>query len=235
MRRLALLAALLLAGCASPREKAMKRTMKDYREASAECSRNSRAQVASLIAAARAFYAEYHRWPYRLSETARFGAIQNPPLDELTFNQTTFASMSDGSLEIQYEINCSRFDPAHPNLIQRNKVRVGLNARRWPLPDLFRVAPELFQPVMLAKVGMKYMDHNVVVIHHDPAARRKTFPVMRPNPFVSEPTSNLIGDSFQMRLGVSRANEKIIRHGWNLSHVENDDVFGLLIEGNGAA
>jgi hypothetical protein len=38
-----------------------------------------------------------------------------------------------------------------------------------------------------------------------------------------------------MRLGVSRANEKIVRNGGNLSHVENHDVFGLLIEGNGAA
>jgi hypothetical protein len=129
IRRLALVAVLLLLGCASPREKAMKQTMKEYREANAECTKHAREQVARLLAAAQAFHVENHRWPYRLSELTRIAALQQPPLDELAFNQTTFASMSDGSLEIQYEFTCSRFDPAHPHLLLRSKVKVGLNAR----------------------------------------------------------------------------------------------------------
>jgi len=124
MRRLALIALLVAIGCASPREKAVKRTMRDYRRSSAGCAARAREQGAYLAAAARAFRAANNRWPVLLPELAQFAYLNKLSLDELAFNDVTFASMSDGSLQIQYEVNCARFDPANQSLIQPGTLNI---------------------------------------------------------------------------------------------------------------
>jgi len=100
--------------------------MRDYRRASAGCAARAREQGAHLAAAARAFRAANNRWPVLLTELSQFAYLNKLPLDELAFNDVTFASMSDGSLQIQYEVNCARFDPANQGLIQPGTLNVKL-------------------------------------------------------------------------------------------------------------
>ena len=124
MRRFTLIALLVAIGCASPQEKATNRAMRDYRRASAGCAAHAREQVARLAAVARVFRAANNRWPVLLPELARFAYLNKLALDELAFNEITFASMSDGSLQIQYEVNCARFDPANQSLLQPGMLNV---------------------------------------------------------------------------------------------------------------
>jgi len=97
------------------------------------------------------------------------------------------------------------------------------------------VAPEVFQAVTLAEFGMEDMDENVIEIHDNPAAGREAVAVQRADARVAETAGNFIGDGFEVRLGRAVADQEKIGDVGNAAHIENDDVLGLLVEGDFAA
>ena len=99
----------------------------------------------------------------------------------------------------------------------------------------FSIAPELLQSVALAQFGMEDVQHHVGVIHHDPAAGRVARAMVGPDPGLAQPTGNFIGNRFEVRLGGSGANQKIVGDCGNAAHIQNQHVFRLLVEGDIAA
>jgi hypothetical protein len=117
-------AILVLAGCASPQEKAMKRALNDYRRASADSARYAREQVAKLATAAQAFHAANKRWPYKLDELAGFAFDHKLDFDEIAFNEVSFAALADGSLQARYDVNCARFHTQKHRFVQQGTVNI---------------------------------------------------------------------------------------------------------------
>jgi hypothetical protein len=107
---LVLLGALLMAGCASPQEKAMKRTMRDYRRNGKAAQTYAKEQEAQLVAAARAFHQSKKRWPFSADELGAFADQNRIEFRSFAFLRLTFAAMKDGSAQVSYEVDCSRFN-----------------------------------------------------------------------------------------------------------------------------
>jgi hypothetical protein len=101
---------LLVAGCASPREKAYKAALNDYKRANQTTVEFARAQVKQLAIAAQSYRSTFGRWPETFNELASFAVPNKLALDPLAFNDVTFATLSDGSLQVRYDVNCARFN-----------------------------------------------------------------------------------------------------------------------------
>lgn len=114
----------VLTGCASPQEKAMKRAMNEYRRASADSAAYAREQVAKLTTAAQAFHTANKRWPYKLTELAGFAFDNKLDFDEIVFNEVSFATLSDGSLQARYDVNCVRFRTEKHRFVQQGTVNI---------------------------------------------------------------------------------------------------------------
>jgi hypothetical protein len=129
--RLVALGILLLAvGCASPREKAYKRALKDYQHRDQATVEFARVQAKQLVAAARSFRAAVNRWPQTFNELASFAVQNRLALDPLAFNDVTFAELSDGNLQIHYDVNCARFDTPEYKFSQSGSVNVKVKSER---------------------------------------------------------------------------------------------------------
>jgi hypothetical protein len=121
---------LLVLGCASPREKAYKNALKDYQRANKATIEYARAQAKQLASAARTFYTSLNRWPKTFNELASF-AIQNRlAFDPYAFNDVTFAELSDGSVQIHYDVNCARFDTPQYKFSQSGSINVKAKVER---------------------------------------------------------------------------------------------------------
>ena len=100
---------LLLTACASPREKAFKAALKDYQRASQAAASFADKQVNQLTSAMRAFRDASGRWPLTVQELVQFSVETKTAFDPLAFNDVTFAALPDGSLQVHYDVDCSRF------------------------------------------------------------------------------------------------------------------------------
>jgi len=103
---------LTLAACASPspREAVHKQAVIDYDRLAADADAFARQNVKQLVSTTQAFYSILRRWPRTFQELGRFVTDTREPLDLTVFNELDFATLKDGSVQIYYDVNCSRFD-----------------------------------------------------------------------------------------------------------------------------
>ena len=106
---LAGLSLLIVAACASPRERAYNAVVNDYKRKQADVTEYTRANVKELVAATKAYRAKVGRWPGTLAELSDFAFDNHMALDFPAFNEVTFAALDDGSVQVHYEVNCDRF------------------------------------------------------------------------------------------------------------------------------
>jgi hypothetical protein len=102
----------------------MKRAMKDYQRASAGSAAYAKEQVANLVRAAQTFRTAKNRWPHNVGELAGFAWENKLKFDVLAFNEASFAAMSDGTLQVLYDVNCVRFNTATQQFAQRGTINV---------------------------------------------------------------------------------------------------------------
>jgi len=120
---LGLLLFLLLAiACASPREKAYQAAVRDYNRSQAEVVAFTQANVKQLILATKTFRSKVGRWPETYQELGDYTAANNLPLDLTAFSDVTFATLGDGSLQVYYDVNCSRFSTTQYQFVQTGTV-----------------------------------------------------------------------------------------------------------------
>ena len=89
------LLALNFIACASPREKAYRSALNDYKHKNAVVVDFTRAKVKQLVTATKAFQASVGRWPQTFSQLAEFAFSNSLPLDPTDFNDVTFAALED--------------------------------------------------------------------------------------------------------------------------------------------
>ena len=77
---------------------------------------------------------------------------------------------------------------------------------------------------------MEDVDHHVAEIQYHPAARRLAGVMFGAQAFLAGTARHFFGDGFQLRLGVARAENEVIRDGGNFSDVENQDIFGFFVQ-----
>ena len=118
------LLALNLIACASPREKAYRSAVDDYKRTNAVVVDFARAKVKQLVAATMAFQTSVGHWPQTLTELAGFAFGNSLPFDPTDFNNVTFATLEDGSVQIRYDVNCSRFKTPQYTFTQTGTVNV---------------------------------------------------------------------------------------------------------------
>jgi hypothetical protein len=118
------LLAVNLIACASPREKAYQSAVGDYNRKNKAVADFARAKVKQLVTATKAFQASAGHWPQTLTELARFAFANNVPLDPTDFNDVTFATMDDGSVQVRYDVNCSGFNTPQYSFTQTGTVNV---------------------------------------------------------------------------------------------------------------
>jgi hypothetical protein len=111
-------------GCASPREKAYQQAVRDYQRSEANVAAFARANVKQLVAGTRTFRTSVGRWPQTYQEFGRFVLANNVLLDLAAFNDVTFAVLEDGSVQIHYDVNCSRFTDKQYQFTQTGTVNV---------------------------------------------------------------------------------------------------------------
>ena len=121
---LAGLPVLIVVACASPQERAYKAAVSDYRRREVVVVDFARVNVKQLVAATKAFRFSVGRWPQTFTEFGDFVLNNHTPLDLTAFNDATFASLSDGSVQVYYDLNCSRFDYAQYKFMRTGSVNV---------------------------------------------------------------------------------------------------------------
>lgn len=117
-----LLFLLLVTACASPREKAYQAAVRDYNRSQTEVVAFTQANVKQLIAATKTFRSSVGRWPQTYQEFGNYAAANNLPLALTAFNNVTFAAMGDGSLQVHYDVNCTRFNHQQYQFVQTGTV-----------------------------------------------------------------------------------------------------------------
>ena len=115
---------LMVVACASPREKAYQQAVKDYKRNEADVAAFARANVKQLVAAIRTYHSTVGRWPQTYREFGGFVVAHSVPLDLTAFNDITFAALEDGSVQIRYDANCSRFSNKQYQFTQTGTVNV---------------------------------------------------------------------------------------------------------------
>jgi hypothetical protein len=121
---LAVITLFVATGCASPRERAYQQAVRDYKRNEAEVAAFARTNVKQLVAATKTFRTSVGRWPQTFIDFGRFVLANNVPLDLLAFNDVTFATLEDGSVQIHYDVNCSRFINKQYQFTQTGTVNV---------------------------------------------------------------------------------------------------------------
>ena len=97
-----------------------------------------------------------------------------------------------------------------------------------------RIAPQIFEAVVAPFRFVKDVDHDIAEISHHPMARREPVHGMRAHSMVlAEPILHLVGDRLEVRFAGAGADHEEVREAGNVPQVENDDVFGLFVSGNG--
>jgi hypothetical protein len=115
---------LIVAACASPRERAYNAAVDDYKRADAVVVDFARANVKQLVAATKAFHASVGHWPQTFAELIDFALGNKVPLDAMAFTDATFAALADGSVQVHYDVNCIRFSTAQYQFTQTGSVNV---------------------------------------------------------------------------------------------------------------
>ena len=118
------LLALNLVACASPREKAYRSALNDYKQKKAVVADFARVKVKQLVAATKAFQSSAGHWPQTFKELTEFTFTNSVTLDPIDFNDIAFAALEDGSVQIRYDINCARFSNPQYSFTQTGTVNL---------------------------------------------------------------------------------------------------------------
>ena len=118
------LSLLIVAACASPRERAYKATVNDYKRSQADVTEFTRTNAKQLVAVTKAYRASVGHWPRTLIELSDFAFDKHVPLDFSAFNEVTFAVLDDGGVQVHYEVNCDRFKHGQYEFSQAGSVNV---------------------------------------------------------------------------------------------------------------
>ena len=118
------LLALNLIACASPREKAYRSALNDYKHKNAVVVDFARAKVKQLVTATKAFQVSVGRWPQTFLQLAEFAFSNSLPLDPTDFNDVAFAALEDGSVQVRYDVNCAHFNTSQYSFTQTGTVNV---------------------------------------------------------------------------------------------------------------
>ena len=121
---LAAIAVLVITACASPQEKAYQQAVANYKRGEASAAAFARANVKQLVAATRTYRASVGRWPQTFTEFGNFVAANNVPVDLTAFNDVMFAALEDGSVQMHFDVNCSRFSNKQYQFTQTGTVNV---------------------------------------------------------------------------------------------------------------
>lgn len=124
------LLALNLVACASPREKAYRSALNDYKHKNAVVVDFARVKVKQLVTATKAFQLSVGRWPQTLKELAEFAFANGVPFDPNDFNDVIFAALEDGTVQIRYDINCSHFNTPQYSFTQTGTVNVKAEGKK---------------------------------------------------------------------------------------------------------
>jgi hypothetical protein len=124
------LLALNLVSCASPREKAYQSAVNDYKQKNAVVVDYARAKVRQLVTVTKAFQTSVGHWPQTLKELAVFCFANGVAFDPTDFNDITFAALDDGSVQIRYDVNCSRFNNPQYSFTQTGTMNVKAETRK---------------------------------------------------------------------------------------------------------
>ncbi len=122
------LLALNLVACASPRDRAYQESLNEYQRKNEVVVDYARGKVKQLIAATKAYQASNGYWPQLFNELVGFVFANNVPLDPTDFNNVTFATLQDGSVQVGYDINCSGFNTSQYSFTQTGTVNVKAKA-----------------------------------------------------------------------------------------------------------
>jgi hypothetical protein len=121
---LVILVTLNLVSCASPREKTYQSALNDYNHKNAVVVDYARGKVKQLVTATKAYQASAGYWPQTFTELVGFVFANNVPLDPTDFNDVAFAMLNDGTVQVRYDINCSRFNTSQYSFTQTGAVNV---------------------------------------------------------------------------------------------------------------
>ena len=119
-----------LIACASPREKAYQSALNDYQRKSAVVVDYTRAKVKQLVTATKAFQVSVGRWPQTFLQLAEFAFSNSLPLDPTDFNDVTFATLENGSVQVHYDVNCAGFNTPQYSFTQTGTVNVKAERKR---------------------------------------------------------------------------------------------------------
>lgn len=98
------------------------------------------------------------------------------------------------------------------------------------LLDALAVAPELLQAVTLAQFGVEDVHHHITKIQYHPPAWRLSLVTFGTQSLFADAARHFLGNGFQLRLGVARAKNQVIRYRGDFADVENKNVFGFLVQ-----
>jgi hypothetical protein len=113
-----------LVACASPREKAYQSAVNDYKRKNTVVVDFAREKVKQLVTATKAFQISVGHWPQTFKDLVGFIFANNVPLDPTDFNDVTFAALEDSTVQVRYDINCSRFNTPQYSFTQTGTVNV---------------------------------------------------------------------------------------------------------------
>ena len=122
------LLALNLVACASPREKIYQSAVNDYNRKNKVVVDFARTKVKQLVTTTKAFQASAGHWPQTFKELIGFTSTNSMPLDPTDFNDVTFAALENGSVQVHYDIDCSRFNTPQYSFTQTGTVNVKAEA-----------------------------------------------------------------------------------------------------------
>lgn len=103
------------------------------------------------------------------------------------------------------------------------------------LTDPLGVAPELFEGVTLAHLGVEDVHDDIAQIQDNPPAGWRANMMLGADALLAQPSHRLLGDGFELRFGKAGTDDEVVGNCRDFADVENDNVFSLLVLGAFAA
>jgi hypothetical protein len=114
----------MLAACASPRERAYRAAMADYKRSEVAVVQFTNAHVKQLVSAVQTFHSSTGHWPRTFHEFGSFAEEHTPTLDLSAFNDLSFAALADDTVQVHYDINCKQFNNGQYTFTRTGSVHV---------------------------------------------------------------------------------------------------------------
>ena len=93
-----------------------------------------------------------------------------------------------------------------------------------------RIPPQFLQPVMATNIGAEDVDHDITEIHQNPVRGRGALNAEGRDTLAGKHAVDVVGDSPDLPLGFTGAQDQIIGDGGQLGDREDQDVVRFLLE-----